>query len=121
MPLPNASADDRQEARDLFCQIVVLDPDNGPILGTLGWVYFQMGRPKDALPYLQRAAIMTNNDPVVLQHVGDACLKLGLGREAVAAWTRALEKDPRNGDLANRMDAILAQAKNAHLRSAPNP
>jgi tetratricopeptide (TPR) repeat protein len=109
------------EALALSRRAAELDPDNGPILDTWGWVYFQMGQAKDALPYLQRAAFMTNNDPVVLQHVGDAYLKLGLRREAIATWTRALEKDPRNGDLANRIDAALAQAKNAHLRSAPAP
>jgi tetratricopeptide (TPR) repeat protein len=109
------------EALALSRRAAALDPDNGPILDTWGWVYFQMGQAKDALPYLQRAAFMTNNDPVVLQHVGDAYLKLGLRREAIATWTRALEKDPRNGDLTNRIDAALAQAKNAHLRSAPNP
>ena len=109
------------EAFTLSCRAAELEPDNGPILDTRGWVYFQMGQAKDALPYLQRAAFMTNNDPVVLQHVGDAYLKLGLRREAIATWTRALEKDPRNGDLANRIDAALAQAKNAHLRSAPTP
>jgi tetratricopeptide (TPR) repeat protein len=70
---------------------------------------------------LQRAAILTNNDPVVLQHVGDVYMKLGLRNEAISAWRRALEKAPHNGDLANRIDAALAQAKNAHLRSAPNP
>jgi tetratricopeptide (TPR) repeat protein len=109
------------EALALSRRAATLEPDNGPILDTWGWVYFQMGQAKDALPYLQRAAFMTNNDPVVLQHMGDAYLKLGLRREAVATWTRALEKDPRNGDLANRIDAALAQAKNAHLRSAPTP
>jgi tetratricopeptide (TPR) repeat protein len=109
------------EALALSRRAAALDPDNGPILDTWGWVYFQMGQPKDALPYLQRAAFMTNNDPVVLQHVGDAYLKLGLRREAIATWTRALEKDPRNGDLVNRIDAAQAQAKNAHPRSAPNP
>ena len=109
------------EALVLSSRAVQLEPDNGPIQDTRGWVYFQMGAAKDALPYLQRAAFMTNNDPVVLQHVGDAYLKLGLRREAIATWYRALEKDPRNGDLANRIDAALAQAKNAHLRSAPTP
>ena len=109
------------EALALSRRAAALDPNNGPILDTWGWVYFQMGQARDALPYLQRGAFMTNNDPVVLQHVGDAYLKLGLRREAIATWTRALGKDPRNGDLANRIDAALAQAKNAHLRSAPNP
>jgi predicted negative regulator of RcsB-dependent stress response len=56
---------------------------------------------------------------VVLQHIGDAYLKLGLTREAISTWTRALRKDPGNGALAKRINAALAQAKNAHLRSAP--
>ncbi len=98
-----------------------LEPDNGPIMDTCGWVYYQMGQIKDSLAYLQRAALMTNNDPVVLQHVGDAYLKLGLRREAIATWTRALEKDPHNGDLVSRIDAAQAQATNVHLRSAPRP
>ena len=109
------------EALALSRHAAALAPDDGAILDTYGWVYFQLGQAKDALPYLQRAAIMTNNDPVVLQHVGDAYSKLGLRREAIATWTRALEKDPHNVDLANRIDAAQAQAKNAQLRSAPRP
>ena len=62
-------------------------------------------------------SVLTNNDPVVLQHVGDTYSKLGLRREAIASWTRALQKDPHNGDLASRIDAAKAQANNAHLRS----
>jgi tetratricopeptide (TPR) repeat protein len=107
------------EALALSRRAATLEPDNGPIMDTCGWVYFQMGQAKDALPYLQRAAVMTNNDPVVLQHVGDAYLKLGLRREAIATWSRALEKDPHNGDLTSRIVAAQAQANNAHLRYAP--
>jgi tetratricopeptide (TPR) repeat protein len=109
------------EALALSRRAAALEPDNGPIMDTCGWVYFQMGQVKDSLPYLQRAAVMTNNDPVVLQHVGDALLKLGLRREALETWTRALEKDPHNGDLISRIDAAQAQATNVHLRSAPKP
>ncbi len=109
------------EALALARQALAADTKNGPLQDTLGWIYFQMGEAKDALPYLQRAAILTNNDPVVLQHMGDTYLKLGRRSEAIATWRRALEKAPRNGDLANRIDAALAQAKNAHPRSAPTP
>jgi tetratricopeptide (TPR) repeat protein len=109
------------EALVLSRRASALEPDNGPILDTCGWVYFQMGEAKDSLPYLQRAAVLTNNDPVVLQHVGDAYLKLGLRREAIATWLRALAKDPHNGDLTSRIDAAQAQATHANLRSAPRP
>lgn len=109
------------EALALSKRAVELDPDNGAIQDTMGWVYFRMNDAKAALPYLQRAAILTNNDPVVQQHLGDTYLKLGLKSEAIAAWRRGLEKAPRNGDLASRIDAAQAQAKNAHTRSAPQP
>ncbi len=108
------------EADALSKRAVELEPDNGAIEDTRGWTLFHMDEAKDALPYLQRAAILTNNDPVVLQHLGDTYLKLGLRSEAIAAWRRGLEKAPRNGDLANRIDAALAQANNAHDRSAPH-
>ena len=51
-----------------------LAPDNGSMQDTIGWVYFKMGKLNEALPVLQRAANMTNNDPSVLQHLGDAYL-----------------------------------------------
>jgi len=112
--------DHLSEALTLSKRALAQDPDSGAIQDTCGWVYYKMGQAKDALPYLQRAALMTDNDPVVLQHVGDAYLKLGRRREAIAAWRLALEKDHGNPDLTNRIDAALAQAKNAHTRSAPN-
>jgi tetratricopeptide (TPR) repeat protein len=112
--------DHLSEALVLSKRALALDPDNGPIQDTCGWVYFKMGQIKDALPYLQRATIMTDNDPVVLQHIGDAYLKLGRRREAVVAWRLALEKDPGNHELTNRIDAALAQATHAHPRSAPS-
>lgn len=108
------------EALALGKRALALDPSNGAILDTFGWILFKMDRTKDALPYLQQAAVMTNNDPVILQHVGDAYLKLGRGREAIATWRLALEKDPGNHDLTNRIDAVLAQANHAHSRSAPS-
>jgi predicted Zn-dependent protease len=73
----------------------------------------------DALPYLQEAAFLTNNDTVVFLHIGDTSLKTDRTREAVATLRRGLEKDPGNRDLAVRMDASPAQATDAHVRSAP--
>jgi tetratricopeptide (TPR) repeat protein len=111
--LPDALAMSQRAAK--------LDPDDGAIQDTCGWVYFKMGKPDEALPYLQRAAIMTDNDPVVLQHVGDALLKLGHRHEALDTWRLGLKKDPADHDLATRIIAVQAQANHAYPRSAPNP
>ncbi len=109
------------EALALTRRAAQLEPEDGAIQDTWGWVYFKMGKVIDALPYLQRAAVLTNNDPVVLQHVGDAFSKLGRSREALGAWRHALEKDPGNHDLTTRIAAALAPANHAHTRSAPSP
>lgn len=107
------------EALALSKRAVQREPGNGAMEDTLGWVYFKSGEVITALPYLQRAVILTKNDPVVLQHLGDAWSKLGHRREAIAAWRLALEKDPGNSDLTTRINAAPAQANHAHSRSAP--
>jgi tetratricopeptide (TPR) repeat protein len=108
------------DALALSEQAARLDPDNGAIQDTWGWVYFKMGKANAALPYLQRAAVLTDNDPVVLEHVGDAFLKLGHRHEALAAWRHALQKAPSDHRLATRIIAAQAQANHAYPRSAPN-
>ena len=47
---------------------------------------------------------MTNNDPSVLQHLGDAYLAGGRKSDALDAWKLALWKDPNNRDLIQRID-----------------
>jgi tetratricopeptide (TPR) repeat protein len=100
---------------------VALAPDNGSMQDTLGWVYFKMGKPADALPYLQQAANMTNNDPSVLQHLGDAYLGLDRKTEALASWRLGLQKDPDNHDLTHRIETNLAPANHVPTRPAPSP
>ena len=108
------------EALALSEKAVRLDPKDGAIQDTLGWVYFKMGNENAALPHLQRAAILTNNDPVVLEHVGDAWLRLGHRHEALVAWRLALAKNPANSALSTRITAVQAQANHVTLRSAPH-
>ena len=98
-----------------------LAPDNGSMQDTLGYVYFKMGKSDKALPYLQQAANMTNNDPSVLQHLGDAYLELNRKTEALAAWRLGLQKDPTNPDLKHRIETNLANANHAPSLPAPSP
>jgi tetratricopeptide (TPR) repeat protein len=94
-----------------------LAPDNGQMQDTLGYVYLKMNKPAAALPVLQQAAKMTNNDPSVLQHLGDAYLARGQTTEALAAWRRALQKDPANPDLNQRIQ--LNERSAQHAFSSP--
>jgi tetratricopeptide (TPR) repeat protein len=94
-----------------------LAPDNGQMQDTVGYVYLKMHKPGSALPVLQQAAKMTNNDPAVLQHLGDAYLAQGDTTEALATWRLALQKDPGNHDLNQRIQ--LNEPSAQHAFSSP--
>jgi tetratricopeptide (TPR) repeat protein len=105
------------EAEKTAQHAVDLAPGNGSMMDTLGYVELKAGKGAAALPVLQRAAKMTNNDPSVLQHLGDAYLVVGRKSDALAAWRLALTKDPRNRDLTQRIETNRTPAP--HVTSRP--
>jgi tetratricopeptide (TPR) repeat protein len=69
-----------------------LKPNNGYIMDTVAWVYFRMGDTEKSLPLLEKAAQLSDEDPVVLEHLGDALTREGRPSEARKAYAKALEK-----------------------------
>jgi tetratricopeptide (TPR) repeat protein len=65
------------EAIQLVQKAMKLDPEDGNILDSLGWIYFRMGRLQEATTYLEKAVTFEENDPVILDHLGDARLQQG--------------------------------------------
>src|SRR5262249_22307847 len=60
-------------------------------LNNMGSLLLIQKRFADALPYLQRAAVLTPNDYVVLLNLADAQRLLGRKREAVPNYQKGLE------------------------------
>jgi tetratricopeptide (TPR) repeat protein len=79
------------EAEKLIQRAVEMQPTNGAYLDSLGWVHFQQGNYKKARAYLARAVEKMPDDPVVLEHLGDAWSKLGKKTQAVECWKKAVE------------------------------
>jgi len=50
-------------------QALVLEPENGAYLDSLGWFYYKKGKFKEALSHLERAASFLT-DPVIYDHLG---------------------------------------------------
>jgi tetratricopeptide (TPR) repeat protein len=93
------------EAEQMIKLALQADPNNGAYIDTLGWVEFRQGKFDQALSDLLRAAQrLTREDPVVLEHVGDACAKLNKPAQALDAWQKALNLDPQNKKLADKID-----------------
>jgi tetratricopeptide (TPR) repeat protein len=92
-------------AESLVRKALELDPGNGAFLDTLGWVYYHQGRMEAALEKLMEAAAVEPDDPTILDHIGDALIALGRPALARDYWRRALEADPENETIREKLDA----------------
>jgi tetratricopeptide (TPR) repeat protein len=93
-----------EEAEMMIRRALESEPNNASYLDSLGWVEFRKGRFDRALDDLLRAAKNAEReDPVVFEHIGDTYLKLNRTKEALEAWQKALALDPKNKNLADKI------------------
>ncbi|MEX2311765.1 MAG: tetratricopeptide repeat protein [Rhodospirillales bacterium] len=83
-----------ERALEMIKTAVAKRPHDGYITDSLGWVYYQIGRYKDAVPELERAVELRPEDPIINDHLGDAYWKVGRRLEATFQWNHALSLAP---------------------------
>jgi tetratricopeptide (TPR) repeat protein len=81
---------DRDQRRDN--KEGVDEGENAAYLDSLGWALFRRGKFDEAARELERASTLADGeeDPVVWDHLGDACQRLGRTPQAIAAWRKAI-------------------------------
>lgn len=89
-------------AKGLIERAVELEPNNAAFLDSYGWVYFRLEEFDKALVYLKRAAEL-DNDPVILDHLGDAYEATGDLEKARRWWQEALVNDPDNEKIKQKL------------------
>lgn len=95
-----------EEAEAMIRRALQSEPNNASYLDSLGWVEFRKGQFDRALDDLLHAAKSAEReDAVVFEHIGDAYLKLNRTKEALEAWQKALSLDPKNKNLADKIQA----------------
>jgi tetratricopeptide (TPR) repeat protein len=108
-----------EEAGQFIRRALEMEPNNGAYIDSLGWLYFKQNRFEEALTELLRAAeLLPEPDPVVFEHIGDACDKLGRKAEAVLYWQKALQLNPHDKELSARLDKA---AENVAKQPSPAP
>lgn len=79
------------------------EPDNGSFLDTIGWIYFLRQDYGTARTYLEKAWNVRDTSAEVADHLGDVYWKLGEPAKAVEAWNKALELDPGNNTIKDKL------------------
>jgi len=105
------------QARDLLERAVKLEPQNGAIIDSLGWVKFRQGDVADAVATLETAVQMLPEDPDVNTHLGYAYEAAGRRLEARYQWQYALTLNPTTQEAAQ----LRAKLASVEILSAAKP
>ena len=86
------------------------EPENGAIIDSIGWLYFQKGQSREALKWIRRAEEKIPEDPEILKHLGQIYLKLGDKKKARESLEKALAHHP-NSALKKQIENLLDETK----------
>ena len=93
-----------EAAGQLIRQALLAEPNNGAYLDSLGWYYYKTNRFDLALKQLLKAeSNLEKPDAVVFEHIADVYLKLGNKTSAADYLQKALELDPENKTLTEKL------------------
>jgi tetratricopeptide (TPR) repeat protein len=94
------------EALGMAKKAVELKPNDGYIVDSLGWAYFQLGDYEQATEQIERAVDLNPADPTIGEHLGDAYWRVGRKLEAKFQWQHAKDNKPAPEDLKRVEDKL---------------
>jgi len=110
-----------EEATSLIQRALKQEPNNGAYLDSLAWAYYRQNKLVQAEEYQRRAIEHEGNDPTILSHMADICLKLGRSEcaadyfeKSLAEWQKASPADYEP----DKISAIETQLKTLKKRLA---
>ncbi len=78
-----------EKSLTMIQRAVDIQPSDGYITDSLGWVMYRTKNYKNAVPVLEQAVKLLPYDPTINDHLGDAYWKVGRKLEAEFQWQRA--------------------------------
>ncbi len=82
---------DLSAAEELSRRALEMQPNDGYILDTVGWVLFKKGKMEEAIRYLERAYREKSDEAVIAEHLGDAYFRYELWQKALRMYRKAAE------------------------------
>lgn len=93
-----------------------LQPSDGYIMDTLGWVLFKQGRYHDSIIYLEQAHQKASHEAIIAEHLGDAYFKTQLPEKAIEMYGKAYEAE-QTVEGRQKIQQKMSQVEN-HLQAA---
>ncbi len=96
------------QAQTMLEQAVSLDPNDGAVIDSLGYLNLRQHNTRQALSLLTQAVQLSPDDAEINAHLGDAFAQAGQRLQAVYQWSRALSLNP-DPKLAAQLQADINQ------------
>jgi tetratricopeptide (TPR) repeat protein len=99
-----------EEALQYILRAIHLRPQDGFVRDSLGWVYFKMGRISQAIEELEKANMLEDKDPTIMEHLGDAYMAGKQLEKAKEYYNKSLSLQKKDKDkirLKEKIDALL--------------
>lgn len=109
-----------EEATRLATHALELQPNDGYILDTIGWIHFKKGEIEDAIRYLEAAHKAKSDEAIIAEHLGDAYLRHQMWQKAQKMYNRAaeLEQDlDHNRKIMEKIANVESQVQQTGSRS----
>jgi len=82
-----------EEAERLVRRALEIEPNDGYVLDTLGWILYKSGKWSDSVKVLEAAHRAQPNESIISEHLGDAYQKHQLVEKARKMYQRAAETE----------------------------
>ncbi|HAA43923.1 MAG: hypothetical protein XD36_1717 [Halomonas sp. 54_146] len=105
-----------EEAFTLIERAYEIDPDNPAVLDSMGWVYYRLGEPEQALPWLESAYTQLP-DQEVAAHLAEVLHALGRSDEARQLLQRFMQRTTVHPQI----DKLLERLPELTPSGAPQP
>jgi len=85
-------------AEKLAKRALGLQPGDGFIMDTLGWVYYKQGRVSEAISILETAFAKEQDESIIAEHLADAYERNQLHRKAMVFYQKAIQLQQDSGE-----------------------
>ncbi len=99
-------------ALDLIKKALIIDPNNGYFLDTLGWVEYKRNNFNSAVFFLEKSVSILPRSAEVIDHLGDCYFMLNRRKEAIFEWNKALKYETNTNTIKKIKEKIR---KHDHL------
>ena len=109
------------KAMDMILKAANQRPNDGYIIDSLGWAFYQTGKYEEAVINLEKA-VELESDSIIIDHLGDALFYSGRKLEAVFQWKRALEFEPTDkmiNIIKKKIEGIIIPKAGTNASSKP--